>query len=162
MITGTEGPAAAAGWLLVALVASSRGVLVVAGHDVRTHADGELANPLPWALGVLSVVVIAGTWSAGWRGWPSRYRPSGMPAANIASSSSGLYTGAAILVVSLLIGVFILPLAAGEVPGWDSQPVVSAVTTLGVAALPVCIGVAVLKYRLYSSTASSAGWSPTR
>ncbi len=51
--------------------------------------------------------------------------------------------------VSLLIGVFILPLAAGEVPGWDSQPVVSAVTTLGVAALPVCIGAAVLKYRLY-------------
>jgi hypothetical protein len=59
---------AAAGWLLVALATSSRGVLVVAGHDVRSHANGDLANPLPGALLVLSVVVIVGT-LANWTAW---------------------------------------------------------------------------------------------
>ena len=36
-----------------------------------------------------------------------------------------------------------------EVPGWGNQSVVNAVVILGTAALPVCMGVAVLKYRLY-------------
>jgi len=59
---------AAVGWLLVALATSSRGVLVVAGHDVRIQANGDLANPLPGALLVLSVVVIVGT-LANWTAW---------------------------------------------------------------------------------------------
>jgi hypothetical protein len=52
-------------------------------------------------------------------------------------------------VVSLIIGVFIAQLLVEEVPGWGNQPVVGAVLILGTAALPVCMGVAVLKYRLY-------------
>jgi hypothetical protein len=52
-------------------------------------------------------------------------------------------------VVGLIIGVFIIPLASREAPGWGTQPVVTAVTTLATSALPLCIGVAVLKYRLY-------------
>jgi hypothetical protein len=60
-----------------------------------------------------------------------------------------LYSGAAILVVSVVIGVFIVPLAMGELPGFGTQPVVAALTTIGTAALPVGMGVAVLKYRLY-------------
>ncbi len=51
--------------------------------------------------------------------------------------------------VALLIGTFIVPLAMGEAPGWGTQPVVTALTTLAPLALPVCMGVAVLKYRLY-------------
>jgi hypothetical protein len=47
------------------------------------------------------------------------------------------------------IGVFIAPLAVGEAPGWGNQSVVGALTTIGSAALPVCMTVAVLKYRLY-------------
>ena len=38
---------------------------------------------------------------------------------------------------------------SGEAPGWGTQPLVTGLTTLGAAALPVCMGVAVLKYRLY-------------
>src|SRR5271169_843182 len=52
---------AAVGWLLVGLATSSRGVLVAAGGDVSIQANGDLANPLPGALRVLSVVVIVGT-----------------------------------------------------------------------------------------------------
>jgi hypothetical protein len=52
-------------------------------------------------------------------------------------------------VVSLIIGVFIAQLVAEEFPGWGDQAVVDGVVILGTAALPVCMGVAVLKYRLY-------------
>jgi hypothetical protein len=60
-----------------------------------------------------------------------------------------LYSGAAIYVIWVIIGVFIVPVAMGEAPGWGTQPVVGALATLGTSALPVCLGVAVLKYRLY-------------
>ena len=59
------------------------------------------------------------------------------------------HSGAAIYVVWPIIGVFIVPVPMGEAPGWGTQPVVGALATLGTAALPVCLGVAVLKYRLY-------------
>ena len=48
-----------------------------------------------------------------------------------------------------IIDVFIAPLAAGQAPGWGTQPVIGALAGLGSSALPVCLGVAVLKYRLY-------------
>lgn len=60
-----------------------------------------------------------------------------------------LYSGAVIFMAALLIGVFIAPLAFGQVPGWGNQAVIGALSTVGTAALPVCLGVAVLKYRLY-------------
>jgi hypothetical protein len=52
-------------------------------------------------------------------------------------------------VVSLIIGVFVEWLVMEEVPGWGNQPAAGALVILGTAALPVCMGVAVLKYRLY-------------
>jgi hypothetical protein len=52
-------------------------------------------------------------------------------------------------VLSLIFGVFIAQLVAGNAPGWGNQAVVGAIVLLGTAALPVCMGVAVLKYRLY-------------
>ena len=51
--------------------------------------------------------------------------------------------------VSLIIGVFVEWLVMEEVPGWGNQPAAGALVILGTAALPVCMGVAVLKYRLY-------------
>ncbi len=39
--------------------------------------------------------------------------------------------------------------SAGEAPGWGSGLVVATLMNVGAAALPVCMGVAVLKYRLY-------------
>jgi hypothetical protein len=60
-----------------------------------------------------------------------------------------LYTGGAIFVAALSLATFVVPLAAGQAPGWGSGLVVAALTSLAAAALPVCVGVAVLKYRLY-------------
>ncbi len=51
-----------------------------------------------------------------------------------------LYSGAAIFVVWLIIRVFIVPVAMGEAPGWGTQPVVGALSTLGTSALPICLG----------------------
>jgi hypothetical protein len=139
---------AAVGWLLVGLAMSSRGVLVAAGGDVRIRADGNLANPLSGAFRVLSVVVIAGT-LASWAAWlaiqiPSYRRASGERRQQL----KWLYSGAAIFVFAYF-GVFVVTLAVREVPGLSNESVVDALTILATAALPICMAVAVLKYRLY-------------
>jgi hypothetical protein len=140
----------AVGWLLVALATSSRGVLVVNAHDIRIQANGDLANPLPGALRVLSVVVILGT-VASWTAWLAIQIPTYRHAnGEHRQQLKWLYSGAAIFVVAQIINTFIAPLAMGEAPGWGTQPVVAALAALGTAALPVCMGVAVLKYRLYA------------
>jgi hypothetical protein len=140
---------AAVVWLLVAVAMSSRGVLVVAGHDVRIQANGDIANALPGWLRVLSVVVIVGT-LASWITWlvvqiPTYRHASG----EYRQQLKWLYTGGAIFVAALILATFVVPLAAGEAPGWGSGLLVATLTNLGAAALPVCVGVAVLKYRLY-------------
>jgi hypothetical protein len=135
--------------LLIGLAASSRGLLAVATHDVRVKASGDLASPSPGVVNVLSGVVIVAT-LVSWVGWlvfqiPTYRRADGERRQQL----KWLYSGAAIFVVWLLIGVFIVPVSMGEAPGWGTQPVVGALATLGTSALPVCLGVAVLKYRLY-------------
>jgi hypothetical protein len=55
-----------------------------------------------------------------------------------------LYTGAAIFAVSVIAAV----LVTGGSSGLD-QAVNNVISPLGYAVLPVCVGVAVLKYRLY-------------
>jgi len=140
---------AAIGWLLVGLATSSRGVLLAVGGGVRIEADGDLANPLPAAFHVLGVVVVAGT-LVSWTAWlaiqiPAYRRASG----EYRQQLKWLYSGAGIFVVSLIFGVFIAQLIAWNAPGWGNQTVIGAVLILGTAALPVCMGVAVLKYRLY-------------
>ena len=141
--------AGAVGWLLVGLATSSQGVLVAAGGDVRIQADGDLANPLPGAFHVLGVVVIAGT-LVSWTAWLALQIPAYRHArGEYRQQLKWLYSGAGIFVISLIFGVFIAQLIAGNAPGWGDQAVVSAIVILGTAALPVCLGVAVLKYRLY-------------
>jgi hypothetical protein len=139
----------AVGWLLVGLATSSRGVLIAAAGSVRIQASGALANPVPGALRVLDVVVIVGT-LVSWVAWLAIQVPTYRHASGEHRQQlKWLYSGAAIFVVSLIIGVFIAQLLVEEVPGWGNQSVADAVVILGTAALPVCIGVAVLKYRLY-------------
>jgi hypothetical protein len=139
---------AAVGWLLVGLATSSRGVLVAAG-DVRIQADGDLANPLPGAFRVLGVVVIAGT-LVSWTAWLALQIPAYRHASGeYRQQLKWLYSGAGIFVISLIFGVFIVELISGDAPGWSNQALVGAIVILGTAALPVCMGVAVLKYRLY-------------
>ena len=124
-------------------------MLVAAGGDVRIQASGDLANPVPAALRVLDVVVIAGT-LASWGAWLAIQVPTYRHASGEHRQQlKWLYSGAGIFVVSLIIGVFIAQLVGEQLPGWSSQTVVGAVLTIGAAALPLCMGVAVLKYRLY-------------
>ena len=111
------------------LAASTYGLLVVAGHDVRLQANGDLANPVSAARDVLFGVVIAGTLVA-WLAWlviqiPTYRRASGERRQQL----KWLYSGAGIFVAVAVIGVFIVPVAMGEAPGWGTQPVVGALTT---------------------------------
>jgi hypothetical protein len=141
--------AAAIGMVLLGLTASSPGVFAVAGGDVRIKANGDLVNSQPGVLKVLIVVVIVGTIVI-WTAWLAIQIPTYRHATGEHRQQlKWLYAGAAIFVSTLIIGIFVVPLAAGEAPGWGTQPVVTALTTIGTAALPVCLGVAVLKYRLY-------------
>ncbi len=135
--------------LLIGLVASSPGLLAVMAHDVRVEANGDLATPSPVVVAVLEGVVIVGT-VVSWVAWLVFQIPTYRHAdGERRQQLRWLYSGAAIFVVWLLIGVFIVPVSMGEAPGWGTQPVVGALATLGTSALPVCLGVAVLKYRLY-------------
>jgi hypothetical protein len=135
--------------LLIGLAASSPGLLAVTEHDVRVKASGDLANPLPGVLAVLGAVVIVAT-VVSWMAWLAFQIPTYRHAdGERRQQLKWLYSGAAIFVVWLIIGVFIVPVSMGEAPGWGTQPVVGALATLGTSALPICLGVAVLKYRLY-------------
>ena len=104
---------------------------------------------MPVAFRVLDVVVIVGT-LVSWVAWLAIQIPTyrhaerrAPPAAQVALQRRGHLRDLA------YIGVFIVTLAVEEVPGWGNQSVVNALAILGTAALPVCMGVAVLKYRLY-------------
>ncbi len=135
--------------LLVSLAASTSGVPIVAAHAIRIKASGDLANTQPAVYNVLFAVVIAST-IISWVGWlfiqiPSYRHASGERRQQL----KWLYSGAAIFVVCLVVAIFVVPLATGEAPGWGTQPVVGVLDTIGTTALPVCIAVAVLKYRLY-------------
>ena len=103
--------------LVIALAASTSGVLAVAGHYVRIQATGDLGGHRPAALVVLAVVVIAGTLIS-WLAWiVSQVLTYRHASGERRQQLKWLYSGAAILVVSLVIGVFIVPLAMGEAPG---------------------------------------------
>jgi hypothetical protein len=135
--------------LLASLVASTSGVLAVAEHDVRIKADGDLANSAPAAFDVLFVIVIVAS-VVSWVSWLVIQIPNYRHAdGERRQQLKWLYSGATVFVASLIIGTFVSPLLLREAPGWGTQPVVNAVTNLASAALPVSIGVAVLKYRLY-------------
>ena len=140
--------AGAVGWLLVGLATSSRGVLVAAGHDVRIQASGSLANPSPGAFRVLDVVVIAGT-LVSWVAWLAIQIPTYRHASGVHRQQlKWLYSGAAIFVFAYF-GVFLATLAVEAIPGWSDESVTNVLAIFGTAALPACLGVAVLKYRLY-------------
>jgi hypothetical protein len=134
--------------LAIAAAASSSGLLIVARHDVRIEANGGLAYPRPVWLLVLFGLVIAGTLITclSWLVFqvPAYRRASGERRQQL----KWLYSGAAAFVVLELIGVFIVPVAMGDAPG-SGTPMADAVGNIGFSALGVCLGVAVLKYRLY-------------
>jgi hypothetical protein len=134
---------------LIAVVASAPGVIAVAGHDVRLSANGDLANSQPIVLSVFMGAAIVAS-LASWLAWvvfqiPTYRQASGERRQQL----KWLYSGALLFVVSLAISVFIVPVASGQAPGWGTGTVIGYIFLFGTGALPVCLGVAVLKYRLY-------------
>ena len=134
--------------LLVGLVGLAPGIVAVAGHDVHVEASGNLSAPSrAWAIaGYMTIIAVL----ASWLGWlvvqvPGYRRSSGERRQQL----KWLYSGATAFLALLCISLFAVPLAFGDSPG-SGPPVTGDLFNLGVAVLPVCIGVAVLKYRLYA------------
>jgi MFS family permease len=141
-----SGALVAAG-LLIGLVGLVPGIVAVAGHDVHVEASGNLSPPSrAWAIaGFMTIIAVLASWLA----WlvvqaPGYRRSSGERRQQL----KWLYSGAAVFLALLCISLYAAPLALGDSPG-SGPPALGDLFNLGVAVLPVCIGVAVLKYRLY-------------
>ena len=121
--------------VVLGLAASAKGVVAIARHDVRINASGNLASRSTDALAALSTVLILGLLASGLT-WlvvqVPRYRRSG---GERREQLKWLYSGAIVFVLSFFI------------PGPVANNLIGP---FGAAALPVCIGVAILKYRLYA------------
>jgi hypothetical protein len=134
--------------LLVGLVGLAPGIVAVAGHDVHIEASGNLSAPSrAWDIaGYMTIVAVL----ASWLGWlvvqVPRYRRS---SGERRQQLKWLYSGATAFLASLCIVLFVVPLALGDSPG-SGPPLAGDIFDFGIAVLPVCIGVAVLKYRLYA------------
>ena len=129
---------------LLAVAATAGGAAAVAGHTVRVNASGNLTNNTNGAAGLAQAAVALGV-LASLLVWLAvqvpRYRRS---AGERRQQFKWLYTGATIFVVSVISAVQV----SGGSSGLD-QAVNDGIVPVGFAVLPVCVGVAVLKYRLY-------------
>jgi hypothetical protein len=134
--------------VLLGLAASAPGVAAAAGQVIRVRANGSPVPPgQPWlVLQGMTIAVALASW-LGWLGWqiPSFRRSAGERRQQL----KWLYSGATVFLAAALLGVFIVPLALGD-PAGSGPPMVNDLFNLATAALPVCLGVAVLKYRLYA------------
>ena len=129
---------------LLAVAATAGGAAAVAGQAVRVNASGNLVTNAAGAAGLAQGAVAVGV-LASLLVWLAvqvpRYRRS---AGERRQQFKWLYTGATIFVVSVISAV--------QVSGGSSAldlAVNDGVVPVGFAVLPVCVGVAVLRYRLY-------------
>jgi hypothetical protein len=130
--------------VLLAVAATAGGAAAVAGHTVRVNASGNLVDNTPGAAGLAQGAVALGV-LASLLVWLAvqvpRYRRS---AGARRQQFKWLYTGATIFVVSVISAVQV----SGGSSGLD-QVINDGIVPVGFAVLPVCVGVAVLRYRLY-------------
>jgi hypothetical protein len=137
----------AAGVLLGLAASLAPGVTAVAGHDIHIDASGNL-YPVSAAWTIVGNVTLTAAIASLLAWLPlqvPRYRRS---SDERRQQLKWLYSGATVFVV-MLVGTLIGPAAAGEAFGSDG-PAVNDFIELGGSALAVCMGVAVLKYRLYA------------
>jgi hypothetical protein len=135
--------------IALAVTASVPGVLIAVRGHIRLTASGDLAGAPGGAFLVLYGAVIAMA-VLSWLAWlgvqiPAYRRADGERRQQL----KWLYSGGGICLVALIFGVYLIPLAMGQVAGWGTSPVVTVLLVLAFGALPACLGVAVLKYRLY-------------
>jgi hypothetical protein len=121
--------------VVLGLVLSAGLDAAAAGHPIRVDPGGNLIYPVPVALLVLGRCLVVAL-MASWVTWLvlqilAYRRASGERRQQL----KWLCTGAVVCVVSILI-----PIPASD----------DVISPLGVAALPACIAVAVLKYRMYA------------
>ncbi len=135
-----------AGGLAVGTAGSTSGLIALAEHRVMIKADGDLLNPPLGALVAVVIVPVVISLVAWLVFQVPTYRRAG---GERRQQLKWLYSGAAITVIAFIVGAFVEPLVQGTTLGYGTQPVVNAVTTVADAALPICLGVAIFKYRLY-------------
>jgi len=128
---------------------SLSGVVRVARHDVTINATGDLTGSSGTVFSVFAHVVVVLSLVA-WLGWlavqfPVYRRADGERRQQL----KWLYSGAAISLVSFILGAFVIPLALGASFGSPANPWINTLFVLSFGALPAFMGVAVLKYRLY-------------
>ena len=135
------------GLLLGVAATVGPGLTAVAGHDVHIDPNGNLYPVGPgWTIAgnVTSTAALASL-----LGWLAvqvpRYRRAG---AERRQQLKWLYSGAAVF-VGALVATAVVPSFLGEAFGSDG-PLVNDTIELGSSVLLVCVGVAVLKYRLYA------------
>jgi hypothetical protein len=121
--------------VVLALVVSAGLDAAAAGHAISVDSGGNLISPLPRPLVIFGRVVFVGI-LASWAAWIIAQvlafrRASGVRRQQL----KWLCSGAAACVTSIVL------------PGQLADDLISPV---GTAALPVCIAVAVLKYRMYA------------
>jgi hypothetical protein len=137
----------AVGLLLAVVTTVVPGVTAVVSHDVHIDAGGNLYPVSPaWTVvgNVIAVVAIASLLV-----WLAVQVPTFRRASDERREQlNWLYSGAAVYICAF-VGGLVGPAAAGEAFGSDG-PVVNDAVELGGSVFVVCIGVAVLKYRLYS------------
>ena len=135
--------------LAFAVATSSSGLVIAAGHHVRIAANGDLAN-LPGGVFVFLYITVLVLALAAWLAWLVIQIPAYRQAdGERRQQLKWLYSGAAVTLAGFGLGVFVIPLALGESPGYGTNPAVQAFLILAFGALPACLGVAVMKYRLY-------------
>ncbi len=128
--------------MLLALAATAGTVIAAAGHTIPVDGNGNLIARSAEAWQVVQHVLVIGLIGS-FAAWLAvqipRYRRS---AGERRQQLKWLYSGAIVFVISVIIG----PSAPGNSA---LSHAVYNLGTLAAASLPACIGVAVLKYRLY-------------
>jgi hypothetical protein len=137
----------AAAVLLAIVTTVAPGVTAVADHDIHIDASGNLYPISPaWTIAANLTAVAAAASLLAWLAVQvPRYRRS---SDERREQLKWLYSGATVLICAF-VGGLVGPSVAGEAFGSDG-PLVNDAIELGVSVFVVCIGVAVLKYRLYA------------
>jgi len=131
--------------VLMALAATAAGAASVAGHAVVVDATGNLANKTTGLTAALQGLTAIGVFTSlvAWLAVQMpRYRRASYERRQ---QLKWLYSGAVTFVVCLFLAVF----TPDNRSFWDLA-VNDVISPVGFAALPFCVGVAVLKYRLYA------------
>jgi hypothetical protein len=125
------------------------GIAAAARPVVRVAPDGNAAG-LPAGVFVVLYVAVIALCLIAWLTWLVIQIPSYRHAdGERRQQLKWLYSGGGVTLVAFILGIFVVPLATGQSVGSGTHPLRQAFLVVAFGALPVCLGVAVLKYRLY-------------